>query len=135
MRRSFFDIYPLTIGAAKYTARSIGILFAIGRAKSDAKTRMPTPRLRSVHGLTVAAPSLPSLTGKAADEIGGALRKSASAQAGGRKPGFDSRVFFTLGRLHGYSLLAVLRRAVEGVPKAIERKNVRGMGTFCRFSL
>ena len=42
---------------------------------------------------------------------------------------------FTLGRLHGYSLLAVLRRAVEGVPKAIERKNVRGMGTFCRFSL
>jgi len=43
--------------------------------------------------------------------------------------------FLRRGRLHGYSLLAVLRRAVEGVPKAIERKNVRGMGTFCRFSL
>jgi hypothetical protein len=75
-----------------------------------------------------------SLTGKAADEIGGVLRKSASAQAGGRKPGFDSRAFFTLGRLHGCSLLAVLRRAVEGVPKAIERKNVRGMGTFLPIS-
>jgi hypothetical protein len=96
---------------------------------------MPTPRLRSVHGLNVEPPTLHVADRKAADEIGGVFRKYASAQAGGRKPGFDSLSVFdaeTAGRL---KLLAVLRRAVEGVPKTIERKNVRGMGTFCRFSL
>jgi hypothetical protein len=80
MRRSFFDIYLLTIGAPKIYCAIGRDMLAIGRAKSDAKTRMPTPLLRSVHGLTVEPPSLHVAARKATDEIGGVLRKSASAQ-------------------------------------------------------
>jgi hypothetical protein len=99
------------------------------------RSRMATARLRSVHGLTVGPPSHHVADSKAADEISGVFRKCASAQAGGRKEVLTPECFWRLSRQHSYCLLAVLRRAVEGVPKTIERKNVRGIGAFCRFSL
>jgi hypothetical protein len=89
MRRSFFDIYLLTIGAPKIYCAIGRDMLAIGRAKSDAKTRMPTPLLRSVHGLTVEPPSL-HVADKESHrrdrwrlaEVCKRSRKSASAQAG-----------------------------------------------------